>query len=150
MGLTTPFRTGTTHRKCHGEGHGDSHDSNQIIRWGLLYNLYADRLLGFNMFPQSVYEIRQFLLKGTVTTCLINNRNKMVFNQNQQFRNPAGQQVKSHRRSPTTDFRTNHPHDRSSDAKTGRHPFQTQMISLQIIHTFLHRLATLDSSNPDG
>ncbi|KAF9653386.1 DUF1793-domain-containing protein [Thelephora ganbajun] len=24
--------------------------------WGLLYNLYADRLLGFNMFPQSVYE----------------------------------------------------------------------------------------------
>ncbi|KAF9790927.1 hypothetical protein BJ322DRAFT_417052 [Thelephora terrestris] len=24
--------------------------------WGLLYNLYADRLLGFNMFPQSVYD----------------------------------------------------------------------------------------------
>jgi len=24
--------------------------------WGLLYNLYADRLLGFNMFPQTVYE----------------------------------------------------------------------------------------------
>lgn len=24
--------------------------------WGLLYNLFADRLLGFNMFPQSVYD----------------------------------------------------------------------------------------------
>jgi len=32
------------------------------IRWGLLYNLYADRLLGFNMFPQSVYETREFSL----------------------------------------------------------------------------------------
>lgn len=32
------------------------------IRWGLLYNLYADRLLGFNMFPQSVYETRELVL----------------------------------------------------------------------------------------
>ena len=28
------------------------------ISWGLLYNLYADRLLDFDMFPLSVYETR--------------------------------------------------------------------------------------------
>ena len=33
--------------------------SDCIVRWGLLYNLYADRLLGFNMFPQSVYDTRE-------------------------------------------------------------------------------------------
>ena len=35
------------------------HDAYVAIRWGLLYNLYADRLLGFNMFPESVYDIRR-------------------------------------------------------------------------------------------
>jgi hypothetical protein len=29
-------------------------------RWGLLYNLYSDLLLGFNMFPQFVYETREY------------------------------------------------------------------------------------------
>ena len=33
-----------------------------LIRWSLLYNLYADRLLGFNMFPKSVYDTREFVL----------------------------------------------------------------------------------------
>ena len=49
-----------THRKCRVAKHGDRHGSDAAIRWGLLYNLYADRLLGFNMFPQSVYETREF------------------------------------------------------------------------------------------
>lgn len=35
--------------------------SDPYVRWGLLYNLYADKLLGFNMFPQSVYDIRKYI-----------------------------------------------------------------------------------------
>ena len=68
-GLTIPFRTGTTHRKYHGEECGDPHDSDAAIRWGLLYNLYADRLLGFNMFPQSVYETRE-----SAPSCIVQSR----------------------------------------------------------------------------
>ena len=52
---------GATHRMCRWGGYGDPRDSDVITRWGLLYNLYADRLLGFNMFPQSVYDTREFL-----------------------------------------------------------------------------------------
>jgi len=38
---------------------GDLHGPHAITKsWGLLYNLYADQLLGFNMFPQSVYDIQ--------------------------------------------------------------------------------------------
>ena len=30
--------------------------------WGLAYNLYADKLLGTNVFPQSIFDLRQFLV----------------------------------------------------------------------------------------
>jgi len=92
-GLTTPFRTGTTHREYRGEEHGDPRDPNATIRWGLLYNLYADRLLGFNMFPQSVYETREFVLfcKASRQLGKSDDRNKLVFDQNQRVWNPAGQ-----------------------------------------------------------
>ena len=33
-------------------------DSNS---WGLAYNLYADKLLGFSLFPQSIYNLRMSL-----------------------------------------------------------------------------------------
>jgi len=42
----------------------------QLPRWGLLYNLYADRLLGFNMFPQSVYETRECALLYFAYPCV--------------------------------------------------------------------------------
>ena len=51
---------GTIHRTCSWVNYDDSLNSDVTVRWGLLYNLYADRLLGFNMFPQSVYETREF------------------------------------------------------------------------------------------
>lgn len=31
------------------------------VRWGLSYNLYGDKLLGLNLFPQSVYQMREFI-----------------------------------------------------------------------------------------
>ena len=62
MGLTIPSRTGTIHRKYRGEERDNPHDSDVFTRWGLLYSLYADRLLEFNMFPQSVYETREFVM----------------------------------------------------------------------------------------
>lgn len=30
-----------------------------VFSWGLSYNLYADKLLGTNVFPQSVYDMRK-------------------------------------------------------------------------------------------
>ena len=78
---------GTTHRTCRLVNYDDPHDSDVTARWGLLYNLYADRLLGFNMFPQSVYETREFsscfIQRGPVSTRLepLDDRDKVVFNQ---------------------------------------------------------------------
>ena len=93
-------------------GRVDPHDSNVPIRWGLLYNLYADRLLGFNMFPQSVYETREFdfsVLCSPMSTRpnRITDRDEMVFNQNQRIRNSSGQQVENHCKSPTIYLRAN-------------------------------------------
>ena len=65
-GPTIPVRMGTTHRKHRAEECDNFLNSDVAIRWSLLYNLYADRLLGFNMFPQSVYEIREFVFSGIV------------------------------------------------------------------------------------
>ena len=61
---------GTTRREYHAGKHGGPHDSEITIRWGLLYNLYADRLLGFNMFPQSVYETREFVSLYSTDPCV--------------------------------------------------------------------------------
>jgi hypothetical protein len=33
-----------------------------VSSWGLSYNLYADKLLGTNVFPQSVYDMRKVIL----------------------------------------------------------------------------------------
>lgn len=59
--LTTLFRMGTTRREYRRGGgiRDDLRGPDATIRWGLLYNLYADRLLGFDMFPQSVYDTRE-------------------------------------------------------------------------------------------
>ena len=34
-------------------------DTMMVYSWGLSYNLYADKLLGTNVFPNSVYEMRE-------------------------------------------------------------------------------------------
>jgi hypothetical protein len=65
---------GITHRKCHRDEPGYLRGSDVTARWGLLYNLYPDRLLGFNMFPQSVYETREFFLVHIVLCQLDSNR----------------------------------------------------------------------------
>ena len=69
-----------------------------IVRWGLLYNLYADRLLGFNMFPQAVYETRELrfrLLYSLVDPIQpLDDRDELVFRQIQRLRYPARQQVR--------------------------------------------------------
>lgn len=36
-----------------------------LFSWGLSYNLYADRLLGTNIFPQSVYDMRKVIFGAT-------------------------------------------------------------------------------------
>ena len=50
------------------------------LRWGLSYNLYADRLHGSNTFPRSVYETREFfpvaLYVSRVTSITIVQRKK--------------------------------------------------------------------------
>ena len=72
-------------------------DSEVAISWGLLYNLYADRLLNFNMFPLSVYETREFSsAMGARRLCYLSsnhsmNRNQVVRTQTFQLRNPIGQ-----------------------------------------------------------
>ena len=77
---------GTTHRTCSWGNYDDPRDSDITVRWGLLYNLYADRLLGFNMFPQSVYETREFsscfVQCGPVSTRLkpLDGRDRVVCN----------------------------------------------------------------------
>ena len=85
----------TTHRECRGLVAATVTYAG--IRWGLLYNLYTDRLLGFNMFPPFVYETREFLCTRTVSPQfkLLNDRNKMVYKQDVQIWNPIGQQVRS-------------------------------------------------------
>ena len=50
---------GTTRRE-HCGVRDEFRGCDMIIKWGLLYNLFADRLLGFNVFPQSVYDLRKF------------------------------------------------------------------------------------------
>lgn len=35
--------------------------------WGLSYNLYADKLLGTNVFPQSIYDLRKFWVSPSIT-----------------------------------------------------------------------------------
>ena len=63
----------------------------KYIRWGLLYNLYADRLLGFNMFPQSVYDIREpRLVHLSYGFKPFNDRDKILCNQTLPLRNPVG------------------------------------------------------------
>jgi len=52
---------GTTHRTYSWGNYDDPHNYDVTVRWSLLYNLHADRLPGLNMFPQSVYETREFL-----------------------------------------------------------------------------------------
>lgn len=32
-----------------------------VSSWGLSYNMYADKLLGTNVFPQSVYDMRKVI-----------------------------------------------------------------------------------------
>lgn len=36
-----------------------------LSSWGLSYNLYADKLLGTNVFPESVYDMRKVVLGVT-------------------------------------------------------------------------------------
>ena len=36
--------------------HGQYNDNNS---WGLSYNLYADKLLKTNIFPRSIFELRE-------------------------------------------------------------------------------------------
>ena len=36
--------------------------ANQPGSWGIAYNLYADKLLGTNIFPSSVYDMRTYLI----------------------------------------------------------------------------------------
>lgn len=35
---------------------------NNDTSWGLSYNLYGEKLLGFNLFPQSVFDTRTLIL----------------------------------------------------------------------------------------
>ena len=91
----------TTRRKCRiCRGSDDSEGSS--ISWGLLCdNLYADRLLNFNMFPQSVYEMREFYSglvhvdRGYLVFKLLDHRNQVVHTQAFRLWNSIGQQVRS-------------------------------------------------------
>ena len=75
----------TTPRTCRWGNYDDPYGSDVTVRWGLMYNLYADRLLGFNMFPQSVYEARKssscFVQCDPVSTRLepFDDRDRVVF-----------------------------------------------------------------------
>jgi hypothetical protein len=37
--------------------------------WGLTYNLFADKLLKFDLFPQSIYEMRECLISAECNDC---------------------------------------------------------------------------------
>ena len=77
-------------------------------------------------------------------------RDEMVLNQARLFRNPVGQQVTNHRGSLQCTPGLTTPHDRSTDAKTGQHPFRTPLRSDSLTGILFDRLATLDSSDPNG
>lgn len=34
--------------------------THKVFSWGLTYNMYADILLGTNVFPSSVYDMRKY------------------------------------------------------------------------------------------
>ena len=47
--------------------------------WGMAYNLYADKLIGANIFPQSIYDTRKFQVSSKVWSFSpIANRDRMV------------------------------------------------------------------------
>jgi hypothetical protein len=60
----------------------DFHGFDVTVRWSLLYNLYADRLLGLNVFPPSVYQTREFFCARTVLLRFkhLNHRDEVVRN----------------------------------------------------------------------
>ena len=97
-----------------GGGAGRPHGSDAAARWSQLYNLYADRLLGFNMFPQSVYDIREFLLcpvllgPASARVNPFDYRDKVVCGQYRRIRDPVGQQVKNHRSFPIKNLKPDH------------------------------------------
>ena len=67
-----------------------------ICSWGLSYNLYADKLLGTKLFPNSVFEMRMLLIleRLTIFSYHLTRRNRMVCYRRQPFWNSFGHSVR--------------------------------------------------------